>query len=181
MDRRDGFELVLGLGLIAGAAWATERLVSRLLESAAETASINALIPPAAAALRNLRDALAQAGINTRVGSTRRTTAEQAAALASGHSSTTHSWHLLGRAVDLYPFDPLTGQLDLAGKNTGLYRKMHQIAAMGGWEGLAFNADGSRRLLINGAGQKYWDGGHLQFTQGMTFAQAQASDAGKYA
>ena len=94
MDRRDGFELVLGLGLIAGAAWATERLVSRLLESAAETASINALIPPAAAALRNLRDALAQAGINTRVGSTRRTTAEQAAALASGHSSTTHSWHL---------------------------------------------------------------------------------------
>lgn len=181
MDRRDGFELLLGLGLLAGAAWATEVLVTRLVESAAEASAINAMIPPAAEALRTLRDALAQAGIMTRVGSTRRTAAEQAAALASGHSSTSHSWHLLGRAVDLYPFDPLTGQPDMDGRNDGLFQQMHAIASSLGWTGLAYNADGTRRLLTNAAGQKYWDGGHLQWTEGMTFADAQEADAEKYA
>lgn len=144
-----------------------------------EEANRQALIPSARAALDSLRLELEQQhGIKTFVGSTRRTPAEQAVKVEANLSTTNNSWHLLGRAVDLYPIDPKTGQWDSAGRTWDtLFRKMHELAPRHGWRGLAFNPDGSRRYLVMRDGSRKWDGPHLEFPEGMTFAQAQRKGA----
>lgn len=144
-----------------------------------EQARLEQLIPEAQTALVSLMARLRQLGIQTYVGSTRRNPAEQAAIVQRGNSATQHSWHLLGRAVDLYPRLP-NGQPDLNGSQLDAFRTMHAESKAFGWSGLAFNADGSKRLITTTKGgkqAKVWDGGHLQFTDGMTWAQA-ASKAG---
>jgi hypothetical protein len=75
--------------------------------------------------------------------------------------------------VDLYPIDPETGQPDLNGKRTELFRIMHERAELHGWRGIAFNADGTKRYLNTSKG-RVWDGGHLEFPEGLTWAQAEA-------
>lgn len=133
------------------------------------------LIEEAREALDELRAELAAEGIETFVGSTLRTATEQAGKVAVGSSTTSQSWHLLGRAVDLYPIDPDTGQADMNGKLwSTLFRRMHELAPRFGWRGLAFNADGSRRYLKRSDGSTFWDGGHLEFPGGMTWAAASA-------
>jgi hypothetical protein len=139
-----------------------------------EAAKIGALVPAARDALVSLRKRLDGMGIKTLVGSTRRTDSEQASNVEKGVSATQNSWHLLGRGVDLYVYDDKTGIPDLNGVRLDLYRTMHAEAAKLGWTGLAFNPDGSKRYITTKTG-KVWDGGHLQFTQGMTFAQAKAA------
>jgi hypothetical protein len=147
-----------------------------------EQARAQQLIPAAQRALEALQDDLAARGVRTYVGSTRRNPEEQAKIVAKGNSATKHSWHLLGRGVDLYPYDPSTGKPDLDGRRLELFKLMHDVSARYGWTGLAFNPDGSKRLITttkNGKSVKIWDGGHLQFTEGMSFAVAEARDNAK--
>jgi hypothetical protein len=143
-----------------------------------EQARLEQLIPAAQAALRSLIAALEGEGIDLYVGSTRRNPAQQASIVAKGNSATQHSWHLLGRGVDVYP--RVDGQPDLAGKNLDLFRRIHAVAPRFGWRGLAFNPDGSKRY-ITGTKGKIWDGGHLEFPEGMTWAQAAAAGSSKVA
>lgn len=141
-----------------------------------EAARLATLEPEVQDAVQALREQLAQQGIEVFIGSAGRTPAEQEDILEKGTSSTSHSWHLLGRAVDIYPINPDTGSADLAGKRDDLFRAMHSVAATLGFTGLAYNDDGSRRTLINAQGKPYWDGGHLQFQEGQTFAEAAAQE-----
>ncbi len=110
---------------------------------------------------------LAADGITVRVGQTLRTPAQEKIAIDSGHSAVkTHSWHELGRALDLYPIDPSTG-VDATGNDSDgsldLYVRMHAAASARGFRGLAFNSDGSRRYITNAQGRPIWDGGHLEW------------------
>lgn len=158
--------LVLVLVLLGGGA-----IVVRAL-SASEASRRAKLIEEVRLALDELRAELAAEGIETFVGSTLRTTSDQALNVSNGTSATSQSWHLLGRAVDLYPIDPITKQPDLDGRTWDtLFRRMHELAPHHGFRGLAFNADGSRRYLTTSKG-KIWDGGHLEFPGGMTWAVA---------
>jgi hypothetical protein len=143
----------------------------------AEDARRQLLIPAARDALDALRRDLEENhGVKTFVGSTLRTATEQAVLVKGKASDTNQSWHLLGRAVDLYPINPDTGKPDLDGRRGELFLKMHQVAVGHGWRGIAYSdlETGRRKYLKNGN----WDGGHLEFPEGMTWAQAQAR-AGK--
>jgi hypothetical protein len=142
-----------------------------------EQARAQQLIPAAQSALERLQaDLLTNYHLGTYVGSTRRNPAEQAAIVAKGASATQHSWHLLGRGVDLYPIAP-DGKPDLPGKHLELFRTMHQVATRYGWRGLAFHPDGTKRYIETVKG-KVWDGGHLEFPEGMTYALAAAGAKG---
>jgi hypothetical protein len=130
------------------------------------------LLPNVRLALDGLRLELEEVHhIKTYVGSTLRTPKEQAAAVAASASDTQQSWHLLARAVDMYVIDPDTGLPDRAGKRTDLYLQMHRSAVGWGFRGIAFDlATGAKKYLKSGK----WDGGHLEFPEGMTWAQAAA-------
>lgn len=141
-------------------------------ETSTEKKRIEGLVPSAQQALRELRERLSAIGIRTLVGQTLRNVSEQNAVVSSGNSATKNSWHLVGRGVDLYPYDG--DKPDLNGKRIDLFRTMHAEASKLGWRGLAFNPDGSKRYITTNKG-KVWDGGHLEFPEGMTFAQAKAS------
>jgi hypothetical protein len=180
------WHLVAGGAVLVGAALVLSKKVDELppsglvakTGSSSEQARAQQLIPAAQVALRDLQERLETVhGIRTYVGSTRRRQAEQDANVAKGVSATKNSWHLLGRGVDLYPYDPTTGKPDLPGKQIELFRTMHLEAAKFGWRGLAFNQDGSRRYITTTKG-KVWDGGHLEFPEGMTFAQASHQKGG---
>lgn len=143
-----------------------------------EQARAQQLIPPAQVALAHLQAELSDRyGIDTYVGSVRRTPKQQAGNVAKGVSATQHSWHLLDRAVDLYPLLD-DGKPDLNGKlwDTA-FRRMHIVAAQFGWRGLAFNTDGTRRYITTTKG-KVWDGGHIEFPEGMTWEQASHQKGG---
>lgn len=162
--------LVVLLLLVGGGAVVAVRALSK-----SEAEREERLLPQVQAALERTRQDLAAEGIETWVGSTKRTDAEQAAKVAAGVSTTSNSWHLLGRAVDLYPVLPGTNQPDLKGEHVDRFRRMHAVAAQHGFRGLAFNADGSKRYITGSKG-KIWDGPHLEYPEGMTFAQAKAKD-----
>jgi hypothetical protein len=165
--------VVLALLLLGGSVVAVRAL------SKSELAKRANLLPEVRAALDALRSVLSLEGIETFVGSTRRTPDEQKIKMEQGSSTTENSWHLLGRAVDLYPIDPETGEYDGDARTWDtLFRRMHELAPRFGFRGLAFNADGGRRYLTRKDGSKFWDGPHLEFSGGMTFAKAKArSDA----
>jgi hypothetical protein len=135
-----------------------------------EAERLEGLLPDVRAALALVRVELGKLGIQTLVGETRRTEAQQAGRVSSGNSATVRSWHRLGRAVDLYPLLP-SGLPDWSGSNLDAFRKMHEIAKKNGFQNLAFNPDGSRRFIKTNKG-KLWDGGHIEFPGGKTFAQA---------
>lgn len=128
-----------------------------------ETERFGQLKPEVQTQLQALIIALRAQGIAVFIGSTLRDSAAQAQAYDAGNSSNKVSWHQLGRAVDLYPIDPATGSPDRNGRNLDLFRAMHETAAQAGWRGLAFNDDGSKRLITNKYGKKVWDGAHLEW------------------
>src|SRR5262245_2418151 len=129
-----------------------------------DEARLSQLQPDAQAAARELLAQLAAQGMRVKVGQTLRTPAQEKAAIDAGRSAVkTHSWHELGRAMDLYPYNPDTGSPDLDGVRIDLFRQMHDAAAAIGFRGIAFNADGSKRLITNSQGKKIWDGGHLEW------------------
>lgn len=146
-----------------------------------EQARAQQLVPAAQIALARTQEALRdEFDIDTYVGSVRRNSAQQAANVAKGVSATQRSWHLLDRAVDLYPKLP-DGKPDLDGKQTEKFRTMHEVAKRFGWRGLAFNSDGSKRYIIttkDGKQHKVWDGGHIEFPEGMTWEQASHQKGG---
>jgi hypothetical protein len=162
--------IVLALAILTGGGAV---VVSHVTRKKSEKDRLEQLLPHVRAKLEALIARLAAKGLHVYVGSTARDEAEQAALVAGGKSTTNNSWHRLRRAVDLYPIDPLTNEPDLAGHNLELFRKMHAEAKALGFVGLAFNNDGSVRYLQKADGKKFWDGGHLQWTDGMTFAQAE--------
>lgn len=132
------------------------------------------LLPEVQPAFDRLRAAAAAAGIDFHLVSAIRTADEQADNLAKGASATSHSWHLLGRAVDLWVLDPETGAWDSAGRREDLYRRLHlEIAAPLGWQTIAFNPDGSARYIQTSKGRTR-DLAHLQYTSGLTWADAAA-------
>lgn len=172
MNARTWF--LIGAGLVAcvllfGGGTAIVKAVKKARSRREET-NLAGLQPSARRALEQLIARLEARGVKVLVGSTLRDADEQAAILARGSSATSQSWHLLGRAVDLYPIGP-DGVADLAGKHVELFRTMHAEAAALGWRGIAFNPDGSKRFITTNKG-KVWDGGHLELRDGMTWAAA---------
>jgi type II secretory pathway pseudopilin PulG len=167
--------VVLVVLLVVGAFAAPK--VIEVVRSKTEANRLAGLLPNVRAALERTRRDLDAQGIKTLVGETLRDAAMQADRVAGGKSATVNSWHLLGRAIDLYPYGP-DGKADLAGKYIDRFRVMHQIATRHGFRGLAFNADGTQRYITTSAG-KIWDGGHIEFPEGMTFAQAANQQANK--
>lgn len=159
------FLAVVLAALLAGGAVVVAPRISEYIK-------VNGLLPQVKEALDGLREELKTSyGLDTHVGSTIRTVTQQKSALASGHSATSHSWHLLGRGVDLYPIVEASGKPDLAGSHIDLYKTMHMVAPKWGFRGLAFNPDGSKRYIHTAKGP-VWDGGHLEFPENMTWAQA---------
>jgi len=136
-----------------------------------ESQRMSMLLPQVQRALQDTINDLASQGISVLVGQTSRTPAQVQANLAKGVSATPHSWHLLNRAADVYPIDPAMGQPDMNGRNVDLFRTMHATAAKYGFTNIAFNSDGSKRLITTSKG-KIWDGGHMQFTEGLSWNDA---------
>ena len=173
------FLLIVAALLLGGAA-----LVIRQL-SETEQARLAKLRPEVRAAYEQLRAAAAAEGIQLYVISTARTDAEQAAKAAAGVSGTDDSWHELARAIDfnVQIKDPATGKLraDSKGENVAHYRRVHQLAPKFGLTGIPkgspFNPDGSKAYITNKKGQKIWDVFHLEYRDGMTWAQAAKRDA----
>ena len=123
------------------------------------------------------------------MGSTRRDEVEQAAKVAAGLSATKSSWHLLGRGIELYVGTPDGTKnkdgtpkvvADVNGKNIAGYRRMHEVAKRHGGRGIPngspFDGKGNPAHITTSSG-KVWDVAHLEFSGGLTFAQAAAADA----
>lgn len=166
MSKRAWIVLIVLVLLLGGGVVAV-----KVATTQTEAQKLAALLPQVRAAFERLRSRLAAQGIRLLVGQTRRTADQQAAIYAAGNSGTTKSWHLLGRAVDVYVYGP-DGKPDMDGRHVELYRKLHTEAAREGFRGLAFNADGSKRYITNAQGKPVWDAGHIEFPEGMTWAAA---------
>ncbi len=145
-----------------------------IMPTITERRRISRLEPATQRAYRTLLRLMSNRGIRIHTGQTKRTDAQQARLVASGRSGTTRSWHLLGRAIDAYPYDPNTGKPDMKGRRVDLFRIMHDTGAALGFRNLAFKDDGAKRYIRTNKGN-VWDAGHMSFRQGQTFAQAQAA------
>lgn len=146
----------------------------------AEQRRLDGLTPMARSGFTLLEEACRAHGLELFLGSCLRTAKQQEEAKASGHSTQPVSWHMIGRACDVYPIDPTTLAPDLAGKRIDLFRLMHEEAKKLGWHGIAFNDDGSKRYIHTAKG-KIWDGGHLEWRQGFaTLAEAIAAEGAKF-
>lgn len=189
MSRTAIVVLVL-LALVVLGGGAAVVVVRKLGES--EAARLAKLQANVRTAVEQLREAAADEGIETFVGSTVRSEDEQAAKVAAGLSTTDKSWHRLGRALELYVMAPdANGKLqpDMAVKQPGTqekYRRLHQLSKRFGFNGIPytgegggapFTADGKPAKLSNGV----WDVGHLEFRKGQTWAQAAAAQGIKVA
>ncbi len=129
-----------------------------------EEGRLEQLEPETQSLVRQLLDQMASQGISVLVGSTGRTIAQEKADVANGKSSKgqTYSWHMIGRAVDLYPINPDTGKPDYAGVRNDLYQTLASVATGLGFRSLAYNSDGSRHYLQTVKGPT-WDGGHVEY------------------
>jgi hypothetical protein len=154
---------------------AAGRVAAPIILRRSEAARIAALRLDTKTRILELRRKLLERGIAVHIGSTARSVSEQASILASGRTTTPGSWHLVGRAADVYPIDPKTGKPDYAGRRVDLYRIMVEEAEKLGLRSLAFNPDGSKRTLVGKKGP-FWDGGHLEY-RGPFATVAQAAKA----
>jgi hypothetical protein len=162
--------VVIVVLLLAGGAVVAVRKLSE-----SEATRLAKLQPDVRDRVQQLREAAAAEGIETFVGSTKRSDDEQAAKLAAGLSTTSNSWHELGRALELYVMAP-----DSAGKlqpdfgvkmgTADKYRRLHKLSKRFGGNGIPytgedggapFTADGKPAKLSNGI----WDVGHIEFRQ----------------
>jgi len=164
---------VVGIILLSSGTYGTVKLVQYLTET--EEKRINAMNARAGEALRKLISTLQAEGIRTFVGNTVRTKEDSDRFVAEGKASANlkHDWHTIGRAVDLYIFDPVAKKVDFTGQMIDQIRRMHVVAKQQGWTSIAFNPDGTKHYL-KGAKGPVWDAGHLQWTDGMTFDAAVA-------
>ncbi len=164
-----GGAAVLGIGFL-------------VVPTVVETYRIMGLEPTTKEKYQQLLAYLDGIGIKMFTGSTVRSAAAQAAAVASGHSANSVSWHESGRAIDAYPIDPATGKPDLAGKRLDLFRQYHKAAVGFGFRSLAFTGDpltGPKRT-IQGTKGPIWDGGHIEYRGSFTspVAALEAAKAG---
>ncbi len=162
--------IVIGSFFLAGG----PKIVAKAVKGLSR--SLDDLLPQVRAKVEQLRANLRAKGIETTVGSTLRSDEQQDA--LGGASATQDSWHELGRGLDLYPHGP-DGKADRDGKYVDRFYLMHQEAAKLGFRGIAFNdltpgAKPVKRIITTRSGKKTWDGGHLEYREGMTFAQAEA-------
>jgi hypothetical protein len=147
-----------------------------------EETRLQQLEPETQTTIRALIQNLANDGLTIHVGQTLRSTAEERAAIDSGLSAIkSHSWHEIGRAADLYPINPDTGQADTQGVRDDLFIQMQQAAVALGLRQIAYNDDWSRRYITNAQGKKIWDGGHME-NHGpyATIAEAIAAEGATY-
>lgn len=132
--------------------------------------------------VRELIADLNSQGIGVYVGQTLRSSAQEKAAIDSGHTSgsLTVSWHQLGRAVDLYPLDA-DGNPDRTGTNLDAIRAIATTAESVGFRQLAFNSDGSKRILHNADGAPIWDSGHVEWREPYgSIAEAVAAEGERF-
>lgn len=163
-------------------------LVDQVIDSVVELttsdeARLEQLQADAQAQVRALIQDLANQGISVKVGQTLRSSAQEKAEIALGHSAADLkiSWHQLGRAVDLYPIDPTTGQPDMQGKRDDLFQAMVAAARARGFRSLAYESDGVTRHYIQGTKGKIWDGGHLEWRAPYSsIAEAVAAEGAAY-
>ncbi len=132
--------------------------------TSSEQERLDQLEPGTRAAVDQLLAESQAAGFPLYVGQTRRTPAQEKALKDAGKTaaSLSVSWHELGRAVDLYP-RLSTGAPDYNGTDLNAFRNFQAIAVNLGFRSLAFNDDGSKRLITNSKGKKIWDGGHVEW------------------
>lgn len=151
-----------------------------MLTSSEET-RLSQLEPETQAAARQLIANVAAKGVRLHVGQTLRTTAQEKAVIDAGKSAVkSHSWHEIGRAVDMYPDDGF-GSPDYNPTDLAFYHMMTDEAAALGFRSLAFNDDGSKMLITNSKGKKIWDGGHLEYRAPYgTIAEAVAAEGPAY-
>ena len=120
-------------------------------------------------------------GLPVYIGETGRTDAEQAAAVAAGHSSEhqVHSWHTLRppRACDFRK--RLSGnRADPTTNDEAFFRALYEEATIAGCRSLAFRADGTKLLLQTTHGQ-VWDAGHVEYREPyLSLAEAFAAEGG---
>ena len=133
--------------------------------SQTETAQLARLEPGTRQRALALLTLLRNRGIRVKVTSTLRDEVKQAAAVASGASATSISWHLSGRALDVLVWDDRKGDWDGAGVRDDLWRIVHGEWAKLGGTGLAYKPypTGPRYFITNTKGAKVWDGGHLEW------------------
>ncbi len=149
-----------------------------------EAARLQTLQPKVRAAFERGRAELSAVhSIELVVVSTRRNQEQQDAKVAAGLSVNKTSWHQLDRGIDVQTARKnAAGKLvaDPDGKDLPSYRKLHEVMKKHGFQGTpngaAFNADGTVRKFKNGSGKEISDIGHLEFTEGLTLAQAIAAD-----
>lgn len=142
---------------------------------------LSALEPTTREMYQQLEVELGRQGIQLQLGRTVSTVEQEKEYARQGKSSIASgiTWHLIGRALDAYPFDPVTRAPDMKGKRIDLYRAMHRIWARLGGIGLAFDnyPEGPVRVLQTGDGRKYVDLGHLEYRRPYaTLAQAYAAE-----
>lgn len=169
--------IVVALLVVGGAA-----VLRKISET--EAGRLAKLRPEVRAAWERLRADAAAEGIQLYVISTARSEAEQAAEVTAGTSGTDDSWHELRRAIDFQVQwrDPLDGKLKADHKaiEVARYRRVHELSKRHGFRGIPkgspFDAQGNPAYITNRAGKKIWDVYHLEWTEGLTFAQAAARD-----
>ena len=147
------------LGLVAGVA-SRGAAPTRPL-SDAERRRLNQLLPRAREAILNLRSKMAGHGLDFRVGTTMRSASEQAAQVAEGRSAASVSWHMSGRAADLYMIDPRTGAADVKAANRPAYELLHRTAQALGFRVLGF------RVLQTSGGATFTDPYHVEWREGL--------------
>jgi len=148
-----------------------------------EESRLQQLEPGTQTLIRQLIQQLANNGLDVYVGQTLRTQAQEKQAIDAGKSGVkSHSWHEIGRAVDLYPVDPDTGRADQDGKRDDLFTQMQQSAVAMGLRQIAYDVDTwQRRYITNAQGKKIWDGGHIEYHGSYaTIAEAVAAEGSNY-
>jgi hypothetical protein len=186
--------LILGAAALGGGVlafyWANKdepgALVDQLGDAlvdltSSEESRLEQLEPVTQEQVRALISTLAGQGIAVHVGQTLRTAAQEKDAQDSGHTSASlvTSWHQIGRAVDLYPLDD-AGKVDYSGTNLDAIRAIADTAESMGFRQLAFNADGSKRI-IQGSKGPIWDSGHIEWRAPYgSIAEAVAAEGANY-
>ncbi len=156
--------VVIGTGLLTAAFLAATHRGPRPL-TAAERRRLDELLPVVRARVEELRARLARLGIDTFVGQTFRSQAEQEEGFEEGRTATLRSWHRVRRAVDLPIVDRRGRRVPLAG-NEHLYATLQREAEALGFRHLGLGP------ICRSDGVCFRDPWHLEYRQGLTWAQA---------